>query len=106
MLIQTAAQLRRADEEFRNHATNLLELLSGQCVCSMPRGGHCTNIDVGRGSSELRKLIKRAGFLELQQLENQAAPNVSGAASDEFSVAPIASYESTPVAHRQLELGL
>jgi hypothetical protein len=30
MLIQIAAQLRRADEEFRNHATQLLELLSGQ----------------------------------------------------------------------------
>jgi hypothetical protein len=29
MLIQIAAQLRRADGEFRNHATHLLELLSG-----------------------------------------------------------------------------
>ena len=28
MLIQIAAQLRRADEEFRNHATDLLQLLS------------------------------------------------------------------------------
>ena len=30
MLIQIAAQLRRADEEFRNHATHLLEVLSAQ----------------------------------------------------------------------------
>src|SRR4030095_4276287 len=30
MLIQIAAQLRRADKEFRNHATQLLELLSAQ----------------------------------------------------------------------------
>ena len=30
MLIQIAAQLRRADEEFRNHATHLLELLAAQ----------------------------------------------------------------------------
>jgi len=30
MLIQIAAQLRRADEEFRNYATHLLELLSVQ----------------------------------------------------------------------------
>lgn len=30
MLIQFAAQLRRADNEFRNHATHLLELLSAE----------------------------------------------------------------------------
>jgi len=30
MLIQIAAQLRRADEEFRNHAKHLLEVLSAQ----------------------------------------------------------------------------